>query len=78
MPPKRRDKVLLRSSSYEAKSTKKWEVPLSTEELPDAKSQREVIDAPKPDEEDHETYYYEYAVCKYWSVCKMMKMLRND
>ena len=74
MPPKRRDKVLLRSSSSEAKSTKKWEVPLSTEELPDAKTQREVVDALKPDEEDHEAYYYEYAVCKYWSVCKKMKM----
>ena len=66
MPPKRRDKVLLRSTSHEAKSSMKWEVPLSAEELPDAKTQREIMDQLTPDEDDHEAYYYEYAVCKHW------------
>ena len=70
MPPKRRDKVVLRSSSYEAASSGKnrEEVPLSTEELPDAQAQREVMNALRPDEGDHEAYYYQYAVCKHWSV----------
>ena len=38
MPSKRTDKILLRSTSYEAKTNKQWEVPLSVEELPDAKN----------------------------------------
>ncbi len=66
MPPKRRHKIILRSTSYEATCVNTWDVPLCATELPDAQAQRHVISSLVPDPDDHEACYYEYAVCKHW------------
>ncbi len=68
---RKRTRFLQKSTSCERGHTRKLDIPLSTEELPDATTQRAIIEGLKPDKNDIEAYYYEYAVCKQW--CKQWK-----
>ena len=68
---RKRNQILQKSISHERRRERKLDIPLSTEELPDAATQRAIIEGLQPDKNDIEAYYYEYAVCKQW--CKVWK-----